>query len=82
MDRGSQAKSEEELRKQQLTVTLSDYKHLANVIVLWCKYMNLYVTVPFLLCFILCLRALSKYKPPRAYIRGGDFTEGFFALRV
>ena len=77
MDRGSQAKSEEELRKQQLTVTLSDYKHLANVIVLWCKYMNLYVTVPFLLCFILCLRALSKYKPPRAYIRGGDFTEGF-----
>ena len=41
------------------------------------KYKNLYVTVPFLLCFILYLRALSKYKPPGAYIRRGDLTEGF-----
>ena len=66
------AKSEEEPRKQQLTVTLSDYKHLADM-----KYKNLYITVPFLLCFILYLRALSKYKPPGAYIRRGDLTEGF-----
>ena len=66
------AKSEEEPRKQQLTVTLSDYKHLADM-----KYKNLYITVPFLLCFILYLRALSKYKPPGAYIWRGDLTEGF-----
>ena len=33
------------------------------------KYKNLYVTVPFLLCFITSyLRAISKYKPPGAYI--------------
>ena len=41
------------------------------------KYKNLYVTVPFLLCFILYLGALSKYKPPGAYIWRGDLTEGF-----
>ena len=41
------------------------------------KYKNLYVTVPFLLCFILYLAALSKYEPPGAYIRRGDLTEGF-----
>ena len=31
------------------------------------------------LCFILYLRAISKYKPPRggAYIWRGDLTEGF-----
>ena len=28
--------------------------------------------LPFLLCFTLYLRAISKYKPP-----GGDLTEGF-----
>ena len=71
------AKSEEEPRKQQLTVTLSDYKHLADMKQFFGKYKNLYVTVPFLLCFILYLRALSKYKPPGAYIRRGDLTEGF-----
>ena len=71
------AKSEEEPRKQQLTVTLSDYKHLADTKQFFGKYQNLYVTVPFLLCFILYLRALSKYKPPGAYIRRGDLTEGF-----
>ena len=31
----------------------------------------------FLLCFISYLRAISKYKPPGAYIRRGDLTEGF-----
>ena len=73
------AKSEEEPRKQQLTVTLSDYKHLADMSQFFGKYKNSYVTVQFLLCFILYLRALSKYKPPGAYIRSpeGDLTEGF-----
>ena len=31
----------------------------------------------FLLCFTLYLRAISKYKPPGAYIWRGDLTEGF-----
>ena len=35
------------------------------------------VNLPFLLCFTLYLRAISKYKPPGAYIRRGDLTEGF-----
>ena len=33
--------------------------------------------LPFLLCFTLYLRVISKYKPPGAYIRRGDLTEGF-----
>ena len=34
--------------------------------------------LPFLLCFTLYFRAISKYKPPRgAYIWKGDLTEGF-----
>ena len=40
------------------------------------------VPVTFLLYFVLYLRAISKYKPPRAHIRRGDLTEGIFALRV
>ena len=32
---------------------------------------------PFLLCFTLYLRAISKYKSPGAYIWRGDLTEGF-----
>ena len=35
---------------------------------------KLYVTVPFLLFRF--LRAISKYKPPGAYIRRGDLTKG------
>ena len=31
----------------------------------------------FLLCFILYLRAITKYRLPRAYIRRGDLTKGF-----
>ena len=34
--------------------------------------------LPFLLCFTLYLRPISKYKPPGAYIRRGDLTEGFY----
>ena len=35
-----------------------------------------------LLYFSLYLRLISKYNPRGAYIRRGDLTEGFFALRV
>ena len=39
--------------------------------------------LPFLLCFTLYLRAISKYKPPRGGLYfEGRFKEGFFALRV
>ena len=76
------AKSEEEPCKQQLTVTLSDYKHLADTKQFFGRYKNLYVTVPFLTCFILYFRALSKYKPPGAYIRRGDLTEGFWVTSL
>ena len=35
--------------------------------------------LPFLLCFTLYLRAISKYEPPQgAYILRGDATEGFW----
>ena len=34
--------------------------------------------LPFLLCFTLYLRAISKYNPPGAYIWRGDLTEGFY----
>ena len=33
--------------------------------------------LPFLLCFTLYFRAISKYKPPGAYIWRGDLTGGF-----
>ena len=33
--------------------------------------------LPFLPCLTLYLRAISKYKPPGAYIWRGDLTEGF-----
>ena len=39
--------------------------------------LQLEVNLPFLLCFTLYLRAISKYKPPGAYIWRGDLTEGF-----
>ena len=32
-------------------------------------------------CFILNLRAISKYKPPRVYIRRVDLTEGFLRYK-
>ena len=41
------------------------------------NFNKIYVTVSFLPCFILYLGAISKYKPPGAYIRRGDLTEGF-----
>ena len=46
-----------------------------------CKYKYFCVTVPFLLCFTLYLRGISKYKPPGAYIWSGDLTEGFLRYK-
>ena len=38
--------------------------------------------LPFSLCFTLYSRENSTYNPPPgAYVRSGDLTEGFFALR-
>ena len=45
------------------------------------KYKNLYVSVLFLRCFILYLRAISKNKPPGAYIWRGSLTEGFLCYK-
>ena len=39
-------------------------------------------TRPFLLCFTLYLRAISKYKPLGGLYLKGRFNGGFFALRV
>ena len=38
--------------------------------------------LPFLLCFTLYLRAISKYKPPGGLYLEGRFNGGFFALQV
>ena len=38
--------------------------------------------LPFLLCFNLYLRAISKYKPPGSYIWRGDLTEGFLRYEI
>ena len=38
--------------------------------------------LPFLLCFTLYLRPISKYKAPGAYIRRGDLTEGFYVTSL
>ena len=56
-----------ELRKQQYTVT---------------RLQSFYHAVVLLLCFILNLRAISKYKPPEAYIWRGDLTGGSLTLRA
>ena len=68
-----------ELRKQQYTVTLFDCNHLLTQVihaVLW-QMEILCVIVQFFLCFILNLRAVSKYKLLGAYIWRGDLTKGF-----
>ena len=62
-----------ELRKQQLTVTLSDNNYLAHVLFL--------LVVQFLLCYVWNLRAISEYKPT-GLIFGGRFNGGFFLLPV
>ena len=40
------------------------------------------VTVQFLLCFILKLRAIFEYKPPGVCIWRGDLSEGFCVTRL
>ena len=40
------------------------------------------INLPFLLCFTLYLRAISKNKPPGGLYLEGRFNGGFFALRV
>ena len=55
-------------------MTLFDFNHWAHVIVLR-------VTAQCLLCFILKLRAISKYKPPGACIWRGDLSEGFLRYK-
>ena len=44
--------------------------------------LQLEVNLPFLLCFTLYLRAISKYKPRGGLYLEGRFNGGFFALRV
>ena len=44
--------------------------------------LQLKVKLPYLLCFTLCLRAISKYKPPGGLYLESRFNGGFFALRV
>ena len=44
--------------------------------------LQLDVNLPFLLCFVLYLRAISKYKPLGGLHLEGRFNGGFFALRV
>ena len=44
--------------------------------------LKLEVNLPFLLCFTLYLRAISKYKTPGSLYLEGRFKGGFFALRV
>ena len=55
-------------------MTLFDFNHWAHVIVLR-------VTAQCLLCFILKLRAISKYKPPGTCIWRGDLSEGFLRYK-
>ena len=62
-------------------MTLFDCNQLAQVIVLW-QIKKIFVTVPFFLCFILYLRAISKYKPSEALIWRGDLTEGFLRYEL
>ena len=69
-----------ELRKQQYTVTLFDCNHLLTQVihaVLWQMEKSYVLFVQFFLCFILNLRAVSKYKLLGAYIWRGDLTKGF-----
>ena len=63
-------------------MALSDCNQLAHVISSLANT-KIYVTVPFLLCFILYLRAISKHKPPGAYnYSEGRFNRGFLVLRL
>ena len=77
--RKSKPRLKSKLSKQQYTVTLFDCNHLTHVIVLFANA-KIYVTVQFLLCFILDLRTISEYRPPGLDLEARFV--GFFALRV
>ena len=59
-----------------MQTVISDCNHLTHVRILRQiqKFMCYCTVLP---CFILNLRAISKYKSPRAYIPRVDLTEGF-----
>ena len=46
------------------------------------KYKQLCVTAPFLHCFILYLREISKYKSLGAYIGRGNLTQGLLRYQL
>ena len=75
--RKSKPRLKSEICKQQYTETLFDRSHLAHVrhVVLW--QMQNYMCYSKLLCFILNLREISKYKPMGDSIWRGDLSEGF-----
>ena len=63
-------------RKSKPRVKSELCKHQFLTTIIWHieKFMCYCTVLP---CFILNLRAISKYKPPRVYIRRVDLTEGF-----
>ena len=84
MDRGNpraEPRVKNELRKQQYkTVTLSDYNHLAHVIVFW-PIKNLYVTVSLLLCYFV-FEGNFQVQAPMGLYSEGRFNGGFFCFCV
>ena len=58
-------------------MTMGNLRHKTDWVIAYSSKVKICVTVSFLPCFILYLRATSKYKHPGAYIRRGDLTEGF-----
>lgn len=48
----------------------------------WVSVKRKYITVLLLFCFILYLRAISKYKIQGAYIPRGNLMEGFCVLKI
>ena len=63
-----------ELRKQQLTVTLSDNNYLAHVLFL--------LVVQFLLCYFLEFEGNFRVQAHGGLYSEGGFNGGFFLLRV
>ena len=81
MDPGNpnHARIKSELRKQQYTVTLSDWNHLAQVIVIW--------QIPKFLCYctviaLFVFEGNFQVQAPQGLYSERRFNGGFFALRV
>ena len=61
-------------------MTLSDCNHLAHVICVW-QIQKFYVTVPFLLCFIISFfEGNFQIQAPGGLYSEGRFNEGFFCV--